>query len=340
MQIQKQVDLQTWHTFSTPATAAELVQVDRIQDAIQAISAWQEKPYLVLGGGSNLLFVQHQIERILKISLLGITPVEERAGHILVDVAAGVSWHEWVMQSLENGWFGLENLALIPGQVGAAPMQNIGAYGVEVRHFIDSVEAIDRKTQHIHRISNSECAFGYRSSAFKSTWKNRYVISSVRFRLAKAKHKINHEYGAIKEELKLMGINPDWASPAEVAQAVMSIRKSKLPDPNEIGNAGSFFKNPSVAPELAQALKIKHPTMPHYPSEEAGRVKLAAGWLIEQAGWKGFREGDAGVHARQALVLVNYGSASGQQIWNLAGQVQRSVLQQFGVELEPEVNAI
>jgi UDP-N-acetylmuramate dehydrogenase len=340
MLIQKQVNLQPWHTFSTASTAAELIQVSSQKEALEAMSAWQEKPYLVLGGGSNLLFVHNQIERVLKISLTGISPVEDSSEYVLVDVAAGVSWHEWVMLSLENAWFGLENLALIPGQVGAAPMQNIGAYGVEVRHFIDSVEAIDRKTQHIHRISNSDCAFGYRSSAFKTAWKNRYVISSVRFRLAKAKHKINHEYGAIKEELSQMGIHPDGASPSEVAQAVMAIRKSKLPDPNEIGNAGSFFKNPSVAPELAEALKSKHPNMPHYPSEEAGRVKLAAGWLIEQAGWKGFREGDAGVHVRQALVLVNYGSASGQQSWNLAGQIQRSVQQQFGVELEPEVNAI
>lgn len=340
MLIQNQVDLKDKHTFSTPAIAQEFIEVVELSQVEEVLRYWQNKPYLILGGGSNLLFLNSTVGRVLKVNLQGWAPVAETSQHVWIDVAAGVSWHDWVIQSLEQGWYGLENLALIPGNVGASPMQNIGAYGVEVREYIDSVEVIDRTTIQMHRIENKDCSFAYRSSAFKTLWKNKYLICSVRFKLCKGKHALRTEYGAIREELTKMGTTPELAGAREVAEAVMSIRRSKLPDPKEIGNAGSFFKNPSVPMHIAQALLKDHPAMPQYPSENKDMVKLAAGWLIEQAGLKGIRFGDAGVHSKQALVLVNYGQASGAEIWNLALRVQEKVRAQFGVVLEPEVNAI
>ena len=340
MLIQNQVDLKNKHTFSTAVTAKEFIEVENLNQAEEALRYWKEKPYLILGGGSNLLFLNSIIDRVLKIDLKGWEPVAETAEHIWVDVAAGVSWHDWVLQSLDLGWYGLENLALIPGNVGASPMQNIGAYGVEVRECLDSVHVIDRQTSQRLKIENKDCAFAYRSSAFKTQWKDKYLIGSVRFKLEKKNHRIRTEYGAISEELIRMGLQPKSATPKEVAEAVMSIRRSKLPDPKQIGNAGSFFKNPSVPEQVAKELLKEHPQMPQYPSEKQGMVKLAGGWLIEQAGLKGIREGDAGVHSKQALVLVNYGKASGEEIWNLALHVQAEVQKRFGVILEPEVNAI
>jgi UDP-N-acetylmuramate dehydrogenase len=340
MLIQSQFDLKNAHTFSTPATAKEFIEVNNQTDLQQALKIWADKPYLILGGGSNLLFLNTEIERVLKVSLSGWTPVAENSDYVWVDVAAGVDWHEWVMQSLQMGWYGLENLALIPGKVGAAPMQNIGAYGVEIKEYLDSVQAIDRKTLHRQRIQNKECGFAYRSSAFKTDWKNQFLIESVRFRLSKRNHQIRTEYGSIKEQLENKGISEKEAKPLDVARAVMDIRQSKLPNPNEIGNAGSFFKNPSVSSEQADALKLAHPNMPQYTSDEPGKVKLAAGWLIEQAGLKGYRSGEAGVHAKQALVLVNYGKASGNDIWQLARYVQMQVQKCFGLNLEPEVNTV
>lgn len=340
MLIQNQVDLKGKHTFSNPATATEFIEVKELNQAEDALRYWQGKPYLILGGGSNLLFLNSEVERVLKVNIQGLEPVRETTQHVWIDVAAGVLWHDWVMQSLEQGWYGLENLALIPGNVGASPMQNIGAYGVEVREFIDSVEVIDRQTVQSHRIKNEDCAFAYRSSAFKTKWKDKYLIGSVRFKLEKSSHQIRTEYGAISEELIKMGAQPKSAMPKEVAEAVMAIRRSKLPDPKEIGNAGSFFKNPTVPEEIAKAMLEFYPEMPQYPSENQGMIKIAAGWLIEQTGLKGIREGDAGVHAKQALVLVNYGQASGKQIWSLAMRIQSEVKNKFGVVLEPEVNAV
>lgn len=340
MLIQNQVDLKNKHTFSTQAIAQEFIEVEELSQVKEVLHNWKNKPYLILGGGSNLLFVNSTVERVLKVNLQGWKIAAETGQHVWVDVAAGVPWHNWVMESLEQGWYGLENLALIPGNVGASPMQNIGAYGVEVKEYIDSVEVIDRSTNRLQRIENKDCLFAYRSSVFKTSWKNKYLICSVRFKLCKAEHKLRTEYGAITEELIKMGATPESAKAKEIAEAVMSIRRSKLPDPKEIGNAGSFFKNPSVPIQVAQALLKEYPQMPQYPSENEGMVKLAAGWLIEQAGLKGIREGDAGVHSKQALVLVNYGQATGEQIWNLAHRVQETVQAQFNVVLDPEVNAI
>jgi UDP-N-acetylmuramate dehydrogenase len=340
MLVQSQFDLKNIHTFSTPATAKEFVEVTNQTELLEALQCWAEKPYLILGGGSNLLFLNPEVERVLKVGLSGWSVVAETNNHVWIDVAAGVAWHDWVMQSLQQGWYGLENLALIPGNVGAAPMQNIGAYGVEVKEYLDSVQAINRKTLIYQQIQNKDCAFAYRSSAFKTDWKNQFLIASVRFRLAKRNHSVRTDYGAIQEQLFSMGIPAHEAKPMDVARAVMAIRQSKLPDPRELGNAGSFFKNPSVTSRQAQALKLAHPTMPQYDSEEPGMVKLAAGWLIEQSGLKGYRSGDAGVHSKQALVLVNYGKASGKDIWQLSQYVQQQVQTHFGLSLEPEVNAI
>jgi UDP-N-acetylmuramate dehydrogenase len=340
MSIRNQVDLKDKHTFSTQAIAKEYVEVEDLSQAKEVLRYWKDEPYLILGGGSNLLFLNSLVDRVLKVNLQGWMPIAETDEHVWVDVAAGVLWHDWVMQSLEQGWYGLENLALIPGNVGASPMQNIGAYGVEVGEYVDSVEVIDRGSIQLQRIESRDCSFAYRSSAFKTHWKNKFLICSVRFKLCKRKHKLRTEYGAIKEELLKMGISPELAGAKDVAEAVMSIRRSKLPDPKEIGNAGSFFKNPSVPKHIAQALLEKHPEMPQYSSENKDMVKLAAGWLIEQSGLKGIRDGDAGVHSKQALVLVNWRFASGEQIWKLALQIQKKVRSQFGVDLEPEVNAI
>jgi UDP-N-acetylmuramate dehydrogenase len=272
---------------------------------------------------------------VIKVELKGIHLVGEDENYIWIKVGAGEVWHGWVMYAIGQNWAGLENLSLIPGTVGASPMQNIGAYGVEIKEVFESLEAMDRKTLLLKNFSSEDCGFGYRESVFKHTLKDQYVICSVTFKLKKAPE-FKVEYGAIQEVLKENGVGV--LSLQAVSDAVISIRKSKLPDPAEIGNAGSFFKNPTISPEQFDQLKTEFPTLPGYPNEDG--VKVPAGWLIEEAGWKGKRIGEVGVHEKQALVLVNYGQGDGEAVKNLSEQVQKSVEEKFGIRLSPEVNFI
>ncbi|HTI06984.1 MAG TPA: UDP-N-acetylmuramate dehydrogenase [Puia sp.] len=327
---------------------------------------------LILGGGSNLLFRGNFDGLVLKNEIKGIELIREDEKYVYVRVGAGESWHGFVQYCLQRNWAGVENLSLIPGSVGAAPMQNIGAYGVEIKEVFYELEAWDLHESKIYTFTLNDCEFGYRESVFKRRLRDRAIILNVTLRLNKVP-KFHTEYGAIREELDKMGVQQ--LSIQAISQAVIRIRSSKLPDPKQIGNAGSFFKNPTVSGDRFAALKAAFPGIPGYPStlpplqpsESAAAtssqslqapppssgstppssqspppapVKLAAGWLIEQCGWKGYRRGDAGCHALQALVLVNYGQASGEEIYDLSEEILLSVKKKFGVELEREVNII
>jgi UDP-N-acetylmuramate dehydrogenase len=262
----------------------------------------------------------------------GITVVKEDANETWLRAGAGEVWHDLVLHAIGNNLGGIENLALIPGTVGAAPIQNIGAYGVEVKDTITEVECWHWEEKKLVTFSNEDCRFGYRDSVFKHSLKGKVVVTAVTFRLSK-QPVLHIDYGAIRDELKAMELEPSVQS---IAQAVINIRRSKLPDPAVIGNAGSFFKNPTISRDAFAGLQARYPAIPSFPASE-GLVKIPAGWLIEQCGWKGYRSGNAGVHAKQALVLVNYGNATGREIWGLSDAVLHSVNETFGIELEREV---
>lgn len=338
--IQSHVSLKPHNTFRIDAQARYWVEIDNednLQTLLQLIE-FMDTPKLILGGGSNVLLCQDFDGLVVKINIQGIEVVREDDDHVYLTAGAGVNWHELVMFCVEKGYAGMENLSLIPGTVGAAPMQNIGAYGVELEQIFDSLTAVHVLTGERRRFAHADCSFGYRESVFKRELKGQYIIASVTFKLNK--RPIFHtRYGAIQETLTEMGVSDDQLTIKAISEAVIRIRRSKLPDPNEIGNAGSFFKNPEIPEAQFKALKTDYPDMPGYPVSE-DVVKVPAGWLIEQAGWKGYRSGDAGVHTKQALVLVNYGNASGQQLMELAKQVQTSVMDKYGVAISPEVNVI
>ncbi len=308
----------------------------RLTDAEQlpsiAIDDRLPRPFHVLGGGSNVLLTGDVAGTIILNRIGGISLIHEDAEAVQLRVGAGEVWHDLVLHAIGNGWGGIENLALIPGTVGASPIQNIGAYGVEVKDTIAAVSAWDWSAKAFRTFSNADCGFGYRDSIFKNVLKDQVVITAVTFQLSK-QPVLRTDYGAIRDELRDMSAE---ASVQSVAQAVINIRRSRLPDPAIIGNAGSFFKNPTISAEQFDALKGQFPAIPSYPAG-AGWVKVPAAWLIEQCGWKGHRSGDAGVHAAQALVLVNYGSAKGSDIWDLSSQVLASVANRFGITLEREV---
>ncbi len=294
-----------------------------------------DRERVILGGGSNILFTRDVDGLVLRNGIKGIEVIGEDADYVYVRAGAGEVWQDLVEYCLGRGLGGVENLSLIPGSVGAAPMQNIGAYGVEIKEVFQELEAWSYADRKIYTFSLNDCEFGYRESVFKGRYRGEFVILSVTFRLAK-KPVLHTAYGAIGEELSRMGVGePDirW-----VSRAVIAIRRSKLPDPAEIGNAGSFFKNPTIPDEQFEALQLEFPGIVGYRNTGTDTTKLAAGWLIEQCGWKGYRRGDAGVHARQALVLVNYGGASGSEIYDLSSEVMESVEEKFGVGLEREVN--
>lgn len=322
-------------TFGVPARAAHLIEADS-EDAVRAALAWRPEgmPLLVLGGGSNMLLHADWPGLVLAVTVPGVEVVADDGRFVEVVVGAGEPWHGFVMRTVEEGWGGLENLALIPGRVGAAPMQNIGAYGVEIKDHCTWVEAVAIADGGVRRFAADACGFGYRESIFKGAERDRWVITRVAFRLDR-QAPLHTEYGAIRSELP-----PDreWTA-RDVAEAVIRIRQSKLPDPAVLGNAGSFFKNPVLSAEAYARFAQDHPEAPHYPQLD-GTVKLAAGWLIDRAGWKGHDRGTHGVHAQQALVLVNKGGATAGQIWQLAQDIRRDVLSQFQVHLEPEVNQI
>ncbi len=317
--------------------AERFVSCNSLEDVREALEWSRETPALlhVLGGGSNVLLTGNLSGLVLHMGISGIKEVGRDGSAVLVEVGAGVVWHDFVMATLERGWFGLENLSLIPGSVGAGPMQNIGAYGVELEERFHSLQAVEVATGDLHTFHHADCAFGYRESVFKRALKGRFVIVGVTFRL-ETEPALRLGYGAIRSELDAAGIQEP--TPQSVSDAVIRIRRSKLPDPAVLGNAGSFFKNPVVSQDLQAALLERHPEMPHYPAQ--GGVKLAAGWLIEQAGWKGHDRDTHGVHDRQALVLVNRGGASGADILQLSCDIQNDIEARFGVRLEREVNVL
>jgi UDP-N-acetylmuramate dehydrogenase len=331
--------LRKYNTFGIEAAASQFVEISSVEEyvSLRQNCDYSNLPHLFLGGGSNVLLTKNQDALVVKISIPGIAIVQEDADFVWVKGGAGVVWDEFVQYTVDKAWSGLENLSLIPGTVGAAPMQNIGAYGVEIKDTFESLEALNLKTLEIEVFDAKACAFGYRESFFKRGGKGQYLISSVTFKLAK-KPSVKTSYGAIQEVLATKGISQP--SIREVADAVIEIRQSKLPDPKQIGNSGSFFKNPTVSASEAARVISENPGIPHYPVEGSSDVKFPAGWFIEKAGWKGFRRGDAGVHAKQALVLVNYGEAKGEEILALSEEIKKSILDTFGVVLETEVNIL
>jgi UDP-N-acetylmuramate dehydrogenase len=338
MTIQQDVSLKPYNTFGLEATAKFFVEIQSVEELkiILQNPDYQSIDKLFLGGGSNILLTKNYEGLVVKINLKGIHKVFEDDAHVHIQAGAGEIWHELVMYCVQNQYAGMENLSLIPGTVGAAPMQNIGAYGVEIKDIFEELQALNLETLKIETFKLSDCHFGYRESVFKHQFKGKYVITSVTFQLNKVPvYKV--AYGDIQKTLEEMNIQ--HLSIKAVSDAVISIRKSKLPDPAEIGNSGSFFKNPEIPKVQYDDLKAKFDNIPSYPINET-TVKVPAGWLIEQAGWKGFRDGQIGVHARQALVLVNYGGGTGEQIKALSAKIQASVLEKFGISLSAEVNFI
>jgi UDP-N-acetylmuramate dehydrogenase len=337
MNIQENISLKSLNTFGIAKNARFFTVADNIYSLKESL-IWakkNEQQVFVLGGGSNILLTSDYDGLVIKIEIKGIELLNEDKNHVWVKVGAGENWHDLVLHAIEKNWAGLENLSLIPGTVGASPMQNIGAYGVEIKEIFESLEALNRSTFIIETFSSNACEFGYRESVFKHKLKNQFVICSVIFKLNKTPE-FKIEYGAIQDVLNEKGVN--HLSIREVSNAVIAIRSSKLPDPKEIGNAGSFFKNPTIESNHFAELKSIFPDIPGYPM--GNDVKVPAGWLIEQTGWKGKRIGDVGVHAKQALVLVNYGDGQGTDIIALSDQIRHSVKEKFGIELHPEVNFI
>jgi len=337
MEIVANYPLKNHNTFGISAFAKEFVQVHTTTELAQVLKENQEKNLFILGGGSNMLLTQDIGALVIHVDLKGKEIFNAENGFAEVKAMAGENWHEFVQYCISNNLGGLENLSLIPGNVGTTPIQNIGAYGTEIKDTFVSCEAMHIATQQIKTFTKEECEFAYRESIFKGALKNQYVIVSVTFRLTTEKHKINTSYGDIAAELTSKGITVPTIK--EVGEAVTAIRRSKLPDPKELGNSGSFFKNPIITAEEFEKAYILHPTMPHYTVSDT-HVKVPAGWLIEQSGFKGKRFGDAGVHSKQALVLVNYGNATGQELLDLSKNIQETVFNNFGIRIEAEVNII
>ncbi len=320
------------NTFHIPATADRYVEYASVEELQDILPTLQGKPFMHIGGGSNLLFTRHYEGTIIHSRILGVETVEEDADTIQLRVGSGEVWDDFVAHCVAHGWHGAENLSLIPGEVGASAVQNIGAYGVEVKDLIDEVECIDLVTGEWRVFNNSQCNYGYRSSIFKHELKGRYAVVYVDYRLSKH-FQPKLEYGNLAAHLADKDVTPE-----AVRQAIIDIRRSKLPDPEQQGNAGSFFMNPVVSQEKYEEIRREYPDVPHY--DAPGGVKIPAGWLIEQCGWKGKALGRAAVHDRQALVLVNLGGASGAEILHLCHTIQSEVSRQFGIDINPEVNVI
>lgn len=339
MTIEHNFSLKKHNTFGLDVKAETFVSVRNTSELEEFLlsSPYKSSLKLVLGGGSNMLLTSDLSGTILHIDIKGKEIQEKNNTHAIIAAGAGENWHQLVLWAINQDLGGIENLSLIPGNIGTAPVQNIGAYGVELKDIFHSLDAIEIETGKQKSFTLEECKFGYRDSVFKGALKGKFIITTVRLKLKKAPHNLSTHYGAIQAELERQGVvKPTIKS---VSDAVIAIRQSKLPDPKELGNSGSFFKNPVVTLATASELKNKFPEMPIYDSDN-GQKKLAAGWLIEQAGLKGFRKGDAGVHKNQALVLVNYGKATGQEILEMAHLVIDTVFKKFGITLEPEVNII
>jgi UDP-N-acetylmuramate dehydrogenase len=338
MQIQENISLKGYNTFGIDVKArffSSFHNLDELEELTGHTATLKIKNgLLILGGGSNILFTKDYDGTVLKNEISGIEELHEDDEYVFVKCGAGENWHRFVQYCIGRNWAGVENLSLIPGNTGASPMQNIGAYGVELKDVFWSLEAFHLQDKTVKTFTISDCEFGYRESVFKKKLKDQFVILSVTFRLHK--HPIFHtSYGAVEQELEKMKVKD--LSIRAISDAVIAIRSSKLPDPKVTGNAGSFFKNPEILNSKFELLKKNFPGIVGYPLL-SGNVKLAAGWLIEQCGWKGFRKGDAGCHDKQALVLVNYGNASGSEVFDISQEIADSVYAKFGVQLETEVN--
>lgn len=337
MEIQSNFSLKKYNTFGIEANAKQFAAVHSITELKTILEENKNEKKFILGGGSNMLLTKDIEALVIHIDLKGRKIIKEDDDFVWVESQAGEVWHDFVLWTIDNNFGGLENMSLIPGNVGTTPVQNIGAYGTEIKDTFVSCEAMNIENQEIRTFTNTECNFGYRESIFKHEVKDQYIITSVIFKLTKRNHKINTSYGDILAELAKNNITEPTLK--EVSNAVIAIRQSKLPDPKELGNSGSFFKNPIVLKSDFEKIHQKFPDMKYYEVSET-EVKVPAGWLIEQAGFKGKRFGDAGVHKNQALVLVNYGNATGQEILAVSREVQKTVLEIFGIQIEAEVNVI
>ena len=337
MEHHKNFSLKDFNTFGIDVSAKAFVSVSSVEELKEVLQQVYAHELFILGGGSNILLLKNIDQTILHINLKGRALEREDENYAYVRAQAGENWHEFVRWCIAHDFGGLENLSLIPGNVGTSPIQNIGAYGVELKDSFVSCEAIHKQTLQTKIFTKEECNFGYRNSTFKNENKDKFIISSVLFRLTKKEHQLHTGYGAILAELKKENIeNP---SIEDISDAIISIRKSKLPDPKELGNSGSFFKNPIISKAAYDKLIKKFPKMPSY-TISTNEIKIPAGWLIEQAGFKGCRKEDAGVHKNQALVLVNYGNATGEDIYALAEEIQKKIWDVFEIHLEMEVNVI
>ncbi|NIK91259.1 UDP-N-acetylmuramate dehydrogenase [Mangrovimonas sp. CR14] len=337
MIIHKNISLKPYNTFGIDVKASSFISISDVEELKEVLDSKEYPDKFILGGGSNMLLTKDVDALVIHVNLKGIEILKDNSEHVWVKANAGEVWHEFVLFCLKNNLGGIENLSLIPGNVGTAPIQNIGAYGVELKDVMESCEALNIKTKEIRSFSNAECQFGYRNSIFKTQEKGNFIITSVTFKLTKRNHVLHTEYGAITQELDSLEIqNPTIQ---DVSRAVINIRESKLPNPKEIGNSGSFFKNPVVSSKAFEKLKENFPDIPGYVLSDS-EVKVPAGWLIETAGFKGKTFKNYGVHTKQALVLVNYGGASGQEIYQLSKLIQTTVRRIFDISIEAEVNII
>ena len=336
MVIYKNKSLQSYNTFGLEVKAENLIKVDS-EEALQEAFYLSYRPIFLLGGGSNILLTQDIKGLVLKNEIKGITVVQKKKNTVTIAVGGGENWHELVLWCLRKNYGGIENLSLIPGTVGAAPIQNIGAYGVELKDVFEKLEAIELKTGKQKIFTNKDCQFGYRESIFKKTLKGKFFLTKIYLTLTRKNHTLHLNYGAIKNQLAANQIEQPTIQ--DISTAIIQIRSSKLPDPAVLGNSGSFFKNPEIPRSQFEGLKKQFPNIVFYDLPN-GQVKVPAGWLIEQCGWKGKRVGNTGAYAKQALVLVNYGGATGQEVKQLAGQIVDSVQEKFGIELLAEVNVI
>lgn len=338
--IEENVDLSGYNTFHIQAHASYFVRVQSVEDVNELLHLpiFRKEKRLILGGGSNVLLTGDFNGLVIRNEIKGMEEVRrEDSDTMLLKIGSGENWHQCVLYCVAHDLGGIENLSLIPGTAGAAPMQNIGAYGVEIRDVLESVEAIELATGERRVFSREACELGYRESIFKQTLKDKYFISSITLRLTKRNHRFNISYGSIQDILRQQGV--DTPTVKAISDAVIAIRSSKLPDPAVIGNAGSFFKNPTVDRKIHDFIKQSHPSLPSYPVD-GSRVKIPAAWLIEQCGWKGKTFNNIGVHKHQALVLVNYGGGRGNELWDLAMKIRKSVHETFGIDLHPEVNIV
>lgn len=335
MKLSENFSLKAFNTFGIDVKARKFIAVTSLEELKIVLQQNYAEELFLLGGGSNMLLTKDVEAAVVHLNLKGKVIKNETEDYVFVEAKAGENWHQFVLFTLEHNWGGLENLSLIPGNIGTAPIQNIGAYGVELKDTFYSCKTINIQTLEEKEFTADECNFGYRNSIFKNEVKGKYIITSVTFKLKKKDHPLHTKYGALDLALEEMGISKPTIQ--DVSNAVIKIRQQKLPDPKELGNSGSFFKNPVVSIQEFEELKNRFPEMPSYKVSES-EVKIPAGWLIDTAGLKGFRDGDAGVHKNQALVLVNYGNASGAEIWALATKIQEKIYDLFNIKLEAEVN--